>query len=100
MDGQYLLGMDVCSSWPVIKLVHNLTAHALITHVRYMMFAECGKSHVIVTDNGRQFEENLKIFFVGTDSDFKDFPLAPGIEWGDSTNGTDLQKTPIQVPGW
>ncbi|XP_026288932.1 uncharacterized protein LOC113213921 [Frankliniella occidentalis] len=54
VEGHYLLiGIDAHSKWPVVKVVNNLTAATLITHVRYI-FSDFGIPCTIVNDNGAQ----------------------------------------------
>jgi len=88
IKGKYfLLGVDSFSSWPIVKLVTNLTAETLITHVRYM-FSEYGKHHVIFTDNGRQFVSGA----------FEDFLRENGVRhlktppWHPASNGV-IERT-------
>ncbi|XP_026281310.1 uncharacterized protein K02A2.6-like [Frankliniella occidentalis] len=54
VEGHYLLiGIDAYSKWPFVKVVNNLTAATLITHIRYI-FADFGIPCTIVNDNGAQ----------------------------------------------
>ena len=54
MGHYFLIAVDSYSKWPVIRLVPNLSSDTLITVLRYM-FADFGRPHTIVTDNGRSF---------------------------------------------
>ncbi|KAE8737165.1 hypothetical protein FOCC_FOCC017374, partial [Frankliniella occidentalis] len=78
----YLITIDAFSKWPVIKVVANLTAECLITHMRYI-FAEYGLPGLIVSDNGRQL----------VSKDFETFLRRNGVRhitsppWHPSSNG-------------
>ncbi|KAK3909808.1 hypothetical protein KUF71_019817 [Frankliniella fusca] len=56
LDGRsFLVMVDSYTKWPIVKLVSDMSAANLITHVRYC-FADYGVPDLIVTDNGTQFK--------------------------------------------
>ncbi|XP_052125187.1 uncharacterized protein K02A2.6-like [Frankliniella occidentalis] len=55
VDGRnFLIMVDAYTKWPMVKVVSDLTASTLITHIRNS-FADFGTPDLIVSDNGTQF---------------------------------------------
>lgn len=54
MGHNFLIVIDAYSKWPVVKVVPDLSAPTLVTHMRYI-FADLGLPKLIVTDNGGSF---------------------------------------------
>ncbi|KAJ1526466.1 hypothetical protein ONE63_009599 [Megalurothrips usitatus] len=67
MGHYFLIVIDDYSTWPVVKVVSDLSAKTLVTHMRYI-FADLGLPKLVVTDKGGSFASEIFRHFLAKNS--------------------------------